>query len=75
LRERGGPGEEVERAIRDGAWAPASRGKWHAALTLPYNQPSPVNGQMYASKTTDVVFALEDDRIVVIAVKVYYHGP
>lgn len=71
---RGATDEEVLLAVRSGTWEPAKRGRWHSTTTLAYNKPSPVNGVVYAYKTFDAVFAEEEERIVVVTVKVYYHN-
>jgi len=70
---RGATVDEITKAVREGQWKPAKRGKWHAARQFEFGAVSPVNGLMYAYKTVDAVFADEPERIVVLTVKVFYH--
>lgn len=70
---RGATVEEVIKAVREGQWQLAKRGKWHAARQFEFGGISPVNGLRYNFKTVDAVFADEPDRLVVLTVKVFYH--
>ena len=70
---RGAVETEVAGCIHEGAWEPAKRGKWHAAKRFAFDAPSPATGTTYRYKTVDVVFVEEDDRIVVVTVKVFFH--
>jgi len=74
MLQRGATTAEVERTIREAAWRPAQRGKWTATARMDFNAVSPVNGQRYAYKTIDCVFADDPTAIVVVTVKVYYHN-
>jgi hypothetical protein len=67
---RGAEEPEVVRAVREGAWESARRGKWHASVRIPFRRPSPVNGRVYAWKVVDAVFADEPEEIAVVTVKV-----
>jgi len=73
MAQRGATLEETEQTIRTGSWQPAQRGKWHTRRVFPFDGVSPVNGQHYAYKTVDAVFADDPASIVVVTVKVYYH--
>jgi hypothetical protein len=73
MTQRGATLEETERAIRNGSWQPAQRGKWHARQVFRFDAVSPVNGRHYAFKTVDAVFSDDLASIVVVTVKVYYH--
>jgi hypothetical protein len=73
MRQRGATTAEVERAVREGPWQPAQRGKWSAAYRFICNAVSPVNGRRYAYKRVETVFADEPTVIVVVTVKVCYH--
>ncbi|MGA2067266.1 MAG: DUF4258 domain-containing protein [Thermoguttaceae bacterium] len=73
MAQRGAVLDEVEQLIRTAPWQPAQRGKWHARRVFPFDAASPVNGQHYAYKTVDAVFADNPASIVVVTVKVYYH--
>ena len=70
---RGATEHEVTVTLREGSRNPAKRGKLHATRRFDFQQPSPVNGLVYAYKTVDVVFSEEPQQIVVLTVKVYYH--
>lgn len=71
---RGAEENEIITAIRSGKWKPAKRGKWRSKFEFTFNKKSPVNQKFYKSKTVDIIFADERDKIVVVTVKVYYHN-
>lgn len=70
--ERGATEEEVRRTLLQGIVAPAKRGKQQVRHSFPFNAVSPINSVVYPFKTVECVFVEEQDRIVVITVKVYY---
>jgi hypothetical protein len=69
---RGATETEVIETIRTGNWESAQRGKFQAHKTIAFGLASPVSQQIYAFKTIHVVFADEQDEIVVVTVLVYY---
>ena len=69
---RGAIEQEVVETIQTSEWEPALETKRQCRKTFPFNKPSPVNQQVYAFKTVQVIFADEDEQIVVITVIVYY---
>ncbi len=74
MRQRGATTVEVERAIREGAWQPARRGKLSASRRFPFDAVSPVNGKRYTYKKVEAVFSDKPSAIVVVTVKVYYRN-
>lgn len=70
---RGAGKEEVIKTIRDGIRETAKHNKFHSALTFDFKSNSPVNNKYYEFKTLDVIFVEENNQIIVVTVKVYYH--
>jgi hypothetical protein len=70
---RGASEDEVNAAIEVGEQRKAKRDKRQARLTFPFNAASPVNGKIYANKTVGAVFSEEENAIIILSVKVYYH--
>jgi hypothetical protein len=60
----------VVRAIREGTWRAAERGRLEAAKTFRYD--AEWNGTWYATKRVRAVFADEASAIVVVTVYTYY---
>lgn len=69
---RGALQEEVIIAIKFGTWEPAKLGKFKVKHKFEFNLISMVNQKIYKYKTVEPVFADENDKIIVITVKVYY---
>ncbi len=69
---RGASEEEVIIAIRSAQWEPAKLGKHKTRYRFDYNKVSLMNQKIYKYKTVEPIFADENDKIVVITVKVYY---
>ncbi|RJR21262.1 MAG: DUF4258 domain-containing protein [Nitrospiraceae bacterium] len=69
---RGASVEEVVIAINSGTWESAKLGKFKRKHKFEYNEVSMVNQKIYKYKTVEPVFADENDKIIVITVKVYY---
>lgn len=65
--------EEVFETILNGDVQKAKNNKLHSLLKFEFNDYSIVNDKYYNSKTIDVIFVEEENEIVVITVKVYYH--
>jgi hypothetical protein len=72
-RLRGATEDEVKETIRTMTWTTAKRGKVQARKTFAFGRASPINGNIYPSKTVHVIFADEPAEIVAITVLVYYH--
>lgn len=70
---RGTDKEEVIKTIRDGIRETAKLNKFHSAHTFDFKSNSPVNNKYYEFKTLDVIFVEENNQIIVVTVKVYYH--
>lgn len=70
---RGASVKEVVDAIRQGTKREARRSKLQSRLTFPFDNISPVNGKSYQNKTVEAVYADEENAIVILSVKVYYH--
>ena len=69
---RGASEEEVIIAINSGTWEPAKLCKFKVKHKFDFHAVSRVNQKIYKYKTVEPVFADENDKIVVITVKVYY---
>ena len=69
---RGASEEEVVTAINSGTWEPAKLGKLKTKHKFDFNAISMANQKIYKYKTVEPVFADENDKIIVITVKVYY---
>ncbi len=72
MRLRGATQEEVRETVEVTSWQPAKRGKYQARKTFVFGCPSPINQQIYPSKTVHAIFADEPNEIVVVTVLVYY---
>ena len=72
MYQRGATEAEVTQAVETNLWQPAQRGKYRVRKTFAFGQSSPVNQQVYAFKTVQVIFADEPNEVVVITVLVYY---
>ena len=70
---RGASTDEVVEAIRGGTKREARRSKSQSRLIFPFDNFSPVNGKWYQNKTVEALYADEENAIVVLSVKVYYH--
>jgi hypothetical protein len=71
---RGAEKDEVIKTIRDGIKNNAKFNKFHSTLTFDFKSESPVNNKYYEFKTLDVIFVEENNQIIVVTVKVYYHS-
>lgn len=69
---RGAIEQEVIETIQTSEWKPALETKRQCRKAFPFNEPSPVNQQVYAFKTVQVIFVEEAEQIVVVTVIVYY---
>lgn len=56
---RGAIEQEVFETIQTSEWRPALETKRQCRKTFPFNKPSPVNQQVYAFKTVQVIFVEE----------------
>ncbi len=65
--------DEVVVVVRKGTKREAKRSKLQSQLTFPFGNISPVNGKWYQNKTVEAVYADEENAIVILSVKVYYH--
>ena len=72
MASRGATEAEVIEAIRSMTWQPARHNKMQTRKIFKFNQRSPINQKVYASKTVHVVFADEETTITVVTVLVYY---
>ena len=72
MRLRGATQEEVRETVETASWRPAKRGKYQARRPFAFGRPSPINQQIYPSRTVHVIFADELDEIVIVTVLVYY---
>ena len=70
---RGASAYEVVEAIRKGTKREAKRSKFQSRFTFPFDNISPVNGKWYQNKTVEAIYADEENAIVILSVKVYYH--
>jgi len=70
---RGADKEEVTKTINDGLKETAKFNKFHSTLKFEFKSNSPVNNKYYEFKTLDVIFVEENNQIIVVTVKVYYH--
>jgi hypothetical protein len=69
---RGASEEEVVQAVRTGQWTPAKWGKMQTRHTFDFNSLAQTNMRLYKFKIVEPIFADEDERIVIVTVKVYY---
>jgi hypothetical protein len=69
---RGASEEEVTEAVTSGQWKPAKLGKLQSRHTFEYNNKAPTNMKFYKFKIVEPIFADENERIVIVTVKVYY---
>jgi hypothetical protein len=72
MASRGATEVEVIDTIHSMARQPALQNKMQTRNTFNYDQPSPKNQKIYASKTVHVVFAVDENAITVVTVLVYY---
>jgi hypothetical protein len=72
MRLRGATREEIMETVETAPWQSAKRGKYQARKAFAFGRPSPINQQIYPSKTVHVIFADEPNEIVVVTVLVYY---
>jgi hypothetical protein len=70
---RGADKDEVIKTVRDGIKDAAKLNKFHSTLTFDFKSISPVNNKYYEFKTLDVIFVEENNQIIIVTVKVYYH--
>ena len=61
---RGATESEIIETVESGNWQPALQNKLQARKTFKYEQPSPVNQEVYAFKTVHVIFADEETVLV-----------
>jgi len=70
---RGADENEVIEAIEDGNWQPAKDNKLQCSKIFIFQNISPINKNYYNFKTINPIFVNENNEIVVVTVKVYYH--
>ncbi|MBK8550764.1 MAG: hypothetical protein IPL53_06765 [Ignavibacteria bacterium] len=71
---RGAGKDEVTKTVRDGIRENAKFNKFHFYFHFfDFKSTSPVNNKYYEFKTLDVIFVEENNQIIVVTVKVYYH--
>jgi hypothetical protein len=70
---RGADKDEVIKTIRNGIKESAKLNKFQSSLTFDFKSNSPVNNKYYEFKTLDVIFVEENNQIIIVTVKVYYH--
>ncbi|MDQ3020643.1 MAG: DUF4258 domain-containing protein [Bacteroidota bacterium] len=70
---RGASKDDVIRTINEGHKETAKLNKLHSTLRFDFNSNSPVNNKYYEFKTIDVIFVEENNQIIIVTVKVYYH--
>lgn len=71
---RGAEENEVIATIQTRKWESAKYNKSSCRAQFYFEKPSQVNQKIYKYKTIEAIFVEEDDKIVVITVKVYYHN-
>lgn len=72
FERRGFTAEEVEKAIRSGAWQPAEKkGRLECEVEFVFGKDW--NGRRYAWKKVNPIFVDEDAEIVVITVYTFYY--
>jgi len=69
-RERGAYEDEVVRAVREGAWEPAQRGRMLCRFNFPFGRTW--QGKEFAIKQVAPVIVEEEDEIVIITVYTFY---
>jgi len=72
MRMRGATQEEVRETVQTTPWQSAKRGKYQTRKAFAFGRPSPINQQIYPSKTVHAIFADEPNEIVIVTVLVYY---
>lgn len=70
MGKRGANTDEVRMAVTEAEWTEVKQGRLEAILDFLYN--SNWNKKHYAIKQINPVFAVEQDRIMVIMVYVFY---
>ncbi len=70
---RGADKEEVTKTIRNWIKEEAKLNKFHSTHTFDFKLYYPVNNKYYEFKTLDVIFVEENNQIIIVTVKVYYH--
>jgi hypothetical protein len=68
---RGTNAAEVIRAIIEMPWSLTKKDRWDCKISLTYGQVW--NGRFYVNKEVRPIFVVEQDKIVVITVYVYYN--
>ena len=72
MKQRGATKDEVDKTLESGAARSAKGNKKSSRLRFDFNGLSPVTGKQYRYKTVEVLYAIEDNTITVVTVKVYY---
>lgn len=70
MRKRGAKQSEIEQVIRTAEWERARQERFEAKLDFPYNDRW--NGEYYQIKQVNPVFVIENNKIIVITVYVFY---
>lgn len=70
MRKRGTNEDEVLKVVKQAEWIEAKKGRFEAKLNLDYNQEW--NNKRYSVKQVNPVFIIENQKIIIITVYVFY---
>jgi len=70
MRKRGADEGDIIKTIQQSQWQEAKEGRFEAKLDFPYNKDW--NKKHYSTKQVNPVFVIEQGRVVVITVYVFY---